>query len=821
MNQLLSRILAAALSFVMILGLCACGSKESNSGGGAGKSGDAQGAQQSTTQNAQPAGYTWKSEFKTIQTDGDLYVQPLLFTDDGFYATSQVLLGRREPIAGEVEEYEGQFDIYGPSLYFVNADGTIRPLPNYKPSMPLDNAEGKKDFYAACEISNLVPTGDGKFLAVELHEAGWYDGPDELYGSEDEDVDLDEYYVSDMYYELVTLDTDGTELGRARADLDLSNSWVDTKQMTGDGKGNLITVVDESLLAFAPDGSVAWSVDAEDYITALTTLPDGSPAILLYGETGMELRPFDVETKKLGEPYAVPDDIWDMTPGDENHEIFYTSGLYLYGVKLGEEKPERILEWMSCDISSDAVDNHNFHIEKDGRITGVIYDYSEENVQTQIFTLTRVPVESVPVKRVLTVAQLDYYPDDRLTNLMVRFNRSHDSVRLEYADYSQYNTEDDDTVGTTKFNTEVMAGQLPDILPTGQIPYRQIAARGMLEDLYPYLDADPELSREDFFPNLLSALEIGGGLYQMVPGFSVETLSGAASIVGDTPGWNYDEFNAALAKMPEGCTALDPSVTRDEVLSALLSADMNSFVDWGTGKVSFDSDSFKQLLEFVMQFPADYVPEESEDGFVTQSQDLIRQGQQMLTRVDLYGLDSMLWNDLNFGGKATMIGWPTNSGVGNIMRIDSGYAISKSCADKAAAWEFIRSMLTASAQANSYVIPSNRHAFEKQLKEYMTPIYQKDAKGNYVLDENGNKIEESRGGWVDENGEHNIYAMTQEQADEILGIIGSCTKIANFDSSIYDIVNEQAQAYFAGQKSVDEVARLIQSKANILINEQR
>ena len=104
----------------------------------------------------------------------------------------------------------------------------------------------------------------------------------------------------------------------------------------------------------------------------------------------------------------------------------------------------------------------------------------------------------------------------------------------------------------------------------------------------------------------------------------------------------------------------------------------------------------------------------------------------------------------------------------------------------------------------------------------MTPTYRKDAQGNFILDENGEKIPQARGNWYDENGEeHNVYAMTQEQADAVLAVITTCTKVANYDTSIYDIVNEQAQAFFAGQKSVDEVCRLIQSKANIYVNEQR
>ena len=43
----------------------------------------------------------------------------------------------------------------------------------------------------------------------------------------------------------------------------------------------------------------------------------------------------------------------------------------------------------------------------------------------------------------------------------------------------------------------------------------------------------------------------------------------------------------------------------------------------------------------------------------------------------------------------------------------------------------------------------------------------------------------------------------------------------DYDESIISIVTEQAAAYFSGQKSAQEVAKLIQSKASIYINEQK
>ncbi len=818
MNNQMIRVLSLALCLVMVLGLTACGSQQAAPAQETQSAQSTQNTQSDSTSTPAASDYAWKSSFLPIALEEDTPIQPVLFTDDGIYATGQVTLGRREAVEGEVEEYEGQFNIYGSMLYFISKDGKIEPLPKYVPVQPTANTENRRDFYSYHNLGTPVVNADGNLMMLEMEGAGWFEGPDSVYGTEEQY--MGNYYHNEQNYDIVILTPEGEELSRAPIDLDTTNVWLNTYNVAKDPSGNLIVLMDTTLQAIAPDGSIAWSMQTDNYINSMVTLADGSVAVMLYGDRGPELRPLDIEKKELGESFPIPDSAWSLFPGDENFDFYYTSGMYLYGFKLGGEEPVPVLNWLSCDINGDAVANQAMKISSDGTITGVTTDYSGGSIDSQLFTLTRVPADSLPKKQILTVAQLEYNPDYQLTNRMVRFNRTHDNVRLEYQDYSQYNTENDYSAGITKFNTEVMAGNLPDIIPTGQIAYRQIASKGLLEDLYPYLDKDPDLKREDFFSNLLSALEVNGGLYQIVSGFSVETLCGAASIVGDTPGWTYDDFNAALEKMPEGCTPLEPYVTRDQVLSSLLYADMDNFVDWASGKVNFESDNFKQLLQFVKQFPAEYNWDEHDNSENTQ--DLLRQGRQMLTQTYLYGLDSILWNGANFGGKATYIGWPTSSGVGSIMRFENGFAMSKTCADKDAAWEFFRSMLTESGQANQYNIPSNRNVFNKQLEDFMTPRYRKDASGNILLDENGEKIEESRGGWIDDSGvEHSIYAMTQEQADEVLSIIETCTKVASYDTSIYDIVNEQAQAFFADQKSIDEVARLIQSKANIYVNEQR
>src|SRR5699024_7767816 len=105
---------------------------------------------------------------------------------------------------------------------------------------------------------------------------------------------------------------------------------------------------------------------------------------------------------------------------------------------------------------------------------------------------------------------------------VLNFNRSSDKYRIEVTDYSEFNTEDDYSAGLTRLNTEIISGKAPDILVVDGLPVEQYAARGLLEDLYTYLDSDGELSRDDLYQSILSALEIDGKLYTAAPSFNLQ-----------------------------------------------------------------------------------------------------------------------------------------------------------------------------------------------------------------------------------------------------------------------------------------------------------
>ena len=212
------------------------------------------------------------------------------------------------------------------------------------------------------------------------------------------------------------------------------------------------------------------------------------------------------------------------------------------------------------------------------------------------------PASSLPNKTVLTLATMNL--DGDMQRMIVKFNRNNPNYRIEISNYSEYNTEEDYEAGLTKLNTEIMAGNVPDILNLDGLSTGKLAARGILADLMPYLNNDEEL-KDQMFDNVLKALMSDGKLYRTASSFNIETVMGASSIVGDQPGWTLEEYNAALKTMPAGCEPFSQGTTRDTILSSCLSMEMNKLVDWSTGVCAFDTPVFTDILRFANQFPKD------------------------------------------------------------------------------------------------------------------------------------------------------------------------------------------------------------------------
>ncbi len=789
------RILAMVLSLTALLSLAACGGTKE--------------------EQATPAPeYVYKSEFTPIsgQAAGMLAVK--LYTEDGAYATCNEKVGREIPetadVANMTEEDLQRFDVYADNIYFIGNDGKAEKLPDYKPMAGKEDTQNRTDYYSQPYLGTVVMDDSGDLLTVETLYTGWYDGPE---GKTYTDDDYYDYFKSSQEVYLRKLDKTGAELSCVQLETG-ADQYFNPSTVT-DGSGNLLGALDERLCAFDAQGRQAYSIDC-GYVNSVVKLADGQIIVSYWGDGGLSIAPLNSDAQSLGQSLNIPGDAYSLFAGGGSYDLYYTSGLNFYGYDIETQTADKLFNWLNCDVNSE--DISLVKVDEDGGISGVIseYDQVEDSYLNQRITVTKAPYDPSTQKETLTLACLSLSENSR--NAVIKFNRGSQNARIEIKDYSEFNTGDDSEAGLQRLLTEMMAGTVADIVALEGLPYRRIASKGILEDLYPYLDADSELKREDYFQNVMQMLEVDGKLCSVCPSFYVAAVMGAVSVVGEGPSWTYDEFAAALEKMPEGCEPFESGVSRDDILRVCVSLDMADYINWSTGQCSFDSKEFTDLLEFASGFP-----EQHTDESESTTQERISTGQQMLIATGIYRLDDVLYDRMYFAGQdVCYIGFPTNSGSGNVLTAENTFAMSSGCKDKEAAWQFLRTFMTEDYQkSNVWSIPTHLKAFEYKLAGVMKTEYMMDENGQYMLDENGEKIKQPRYTMSSDDGPVvNVYAMSQEQADQITAVINATTKFYDSDMSIISIVTEEAEAYFAGQKSAEEVAKLVQGKVNIYVNEQ-
>ncbi len=721
----------------------------------------------------------------------------------------------------EVPEYtEPRMLLYAVDL--ITGESTA--LTGYVPAETPEAFAQYQNIEGSMSLSSCTVDGQGRLWVVERGWFGYYDTDAEPY--------TDEYYSS--YQELgdVTVLRQLDETGAEVQNIDLSGLKGDQEyfyinSLVVNQAGEPVLAADQDtgavLLILNSDGSVKSRADLSGgWVDSLIAQDDGSILVKGYFDGNSSVRVLDA-SGQLGAEQEMPDTFMNANyfyPGIGDYQLFYTDGAdNFYGHKAGAATDELLFNWINSDIDSNNL--QTVVPQEDGTFLLLSTQWQESGPKTELITLTPTPASEVPQRTQLTLACM--YLDYNIRAAVLDFNKKNTEYRIVIQDYSQYNTEEDYTAGLTKLTTEILGGQVPDLLCTDSLPIDRYAAKGLLEDLYPYLDADTDLGgREAIVPTALNCLEVNGILPQIASSMYISTLAGSTEALGGRESWTAQEMLEFSKTLPNGGqTLFGPNYSRENIMQLFVAYDFDSYVDWATGECSFNTPEFAALLEFAAGFPTqDEINARYEDPNYEYESDMarVKRGEQLLVSVSMSDFIYALADSTYAFGEedVTYIGFPSSDGAGHTANFSGGIAMSSTCADKDGAWSFLRTFLTEDFQReNTWSIPTNQAIFDEKLQEAATPEY-------YTDPVTGEQVEQSKGGigWGD--GETmEIYALTEGQVQLIRGIIESTTHVMNYDESILNIINEEAAPFFAGQKSAQEAAELIQSRMTIYVNEQR
>ncbi len=300
-------------------------------------------------------------------------------------------------------------------------------------------------------------------------------------------------------------------------------------------------------------------------------------------------------------------------------------------------------------------------------------------------------------------------------------------------------------------------------------------ASAYFEDLYPWLDADPELSRESFLPRLLEDLSVNGELHELWTGVNVSTLAARVSDVGDGRGLTTADYDRILEENDQYQAIFQTFMSKENLLSFVARVGISRYVNKADGTCNFEDPGFRALLAWCGKM-CDEVPEGSSDVPAMGPEDVVLWYEWMQTPDRVHLIETNVFQE-----PYVFVGFPTGDDMGSYYTLEGvSMAIPRQAANKDGAWAYLRSRLLPAAQ--------REQRFPIHLDTCLSV-----AEGNLNPDEINKLL-------------------------DLLEHTGFAENVA--DEPLRQIVLECGLAYLHGEKSLDETLSILQSRASIYMAER-
>ncbi len=408
-------------------------------------------------------------------------------------------------------------------------------------------------------------------------------------------------------------------------------------------------------------------------------------------------------------------------------------------------------------------------------------------------------------KTVLTLGTVSV--SEGLYKQVSAFNQQNTEYEIEIKSYAGDMADGGNAVNTIQM--EIAAGKGPDIVDFGYLYTPGAVSKGITEDLSVYMEADEDFNKEDYFMNIIEAFAVDGKIYAVAPQFSIKSVVGRKSDLGDAGSWNMQEMIDFYQEKGQG-KALFMGQSKIEVFGTICMGCLDSFINWEDGTCSFDDGRFRELISFTDQFPlqADY---SNMDSVLPK----LQSGNILLNPAVISNVYTCAEGRIIFGDNpVTYIGYPVEEGSGNIVSPGSMVlGINKNSQNKDAAWEFIKSFLQEEYQGKiENELPVLKSELDRRLEEARVVEYEED--------ETGNKKEKVKDTILFEGADPiDIFCITDQDAEALLTVINSAETAYVVDYELYSIILEEISLYFEENRDLDSVIEVIQGRASIYVSE--
>ena len=335
----------------------------------------------------------------------------------------------------------------------------------------------------------------------------------------------------------------------------------------------------------------------------------------------------------------------------------------------------------------------------------------------------------------------------------------------------------------------------PDLILLQNVTSRldALVSQGYVEDLTPFAEKSEAVHLEDYYQKVLDCGRKEGVLAVIPKTFAISTLVTSKNVFDASTGWTYSQM-LDCCKAHEANSLL-PDTTPEMYLFYILRESIDAFVDVEQNKCHFDSEEFKAFLEYVGTYCAwssrqyEYIDQDERGN-------AFREGKILASYQAIFRLGDLKNIRRDFGDTANFVGFPSKYGT-PVHRItmsgDNSFAITSTSSKKEEAWKFIEWYLYKEDEFDKLELCADRRRMEE-------------------------KVGIALAGRENVNGGE--PAMTEEDRETLESLLEHLDPLPDDNAPLYRIAYAEARTYFSGDKTLDEVIKVIQNRATLYLQEK-
>ena len=531
-------------------------------------------------------------------------------------------------------------------------------------------------------------------------------------------------------------------------------------------------------------------------IVATYTGEEGKTEYVYYNPTTLE------EEKTIEGLADLARNQYEIFCGTAENEIWILDNKSLTGYTPGKEAAVEI-----CNIEYSGLywggTVRNIYPEDNGDFYAVV-EVPSNNYECRLIKAIKIPPEEVKDREEIKVACLGITFDD-FESYIGELNSSSDSYYYSVHEYHEEEGTDDLISTINEFDKDLLADNAPDIIVAessslrGNYNINKYVSKGVFLPLDDLIDNDSEIDADDIFPSLKEACSYDGKMYTVIPNFYIRTMLAKEDLCGDADYWTYKEFNNVIKANSDARPFFN--TYRDEILSNFLAMESNAFFSLSDGTCNFDNEEFVDFLNLLKEYGEDYEYDTVDYEYDLKETEAYNLEEALFYMADIYeGSDLFRIAKTVFNDEVYAVGYPNNSGLnGYIVPRNYVLAISNKSKNPKAAWQFVRKFLTDEYQMDvRYSVPASMKAFDYQSEK----LLQKESiESWYAYDT------------------VNLGPMNKEDIEKLKNLILASGANLLYDETVVGIIEEEAGAFFKGEKKAEEVAKIIDSRVSIYLKE--